>query len=112
LNCIVNSSLLKSLVAKLFGALGVPDNSASLAADVLVTADLRGISSHRCIRLPKLYAPLLKRGSISPTTQLNCLASLGALQKFDANMGLGLALAPLAMEAAISSGKQYGVGLV
>jgi LDH2 family malate/lactate/ureidoglycolate dehydrogenase len=42
----VSASSLKRFACEVFRALGVREGDASVAADVLVTADLMGISSH------------------------------------------------------------------
>jgi malate dehydrogenase (NAD) (EC 1.1.1.37) len=47
----VSASSLKRFVWKVFRALGVKEEDAGIVADVLVTADLMGISSHGVQRL-------------------------------------------------------------
>lgn len=109
---LVDHKSLVSFIVEVLVALGLPNQSAFLASDVLVSADLRGISSHGCARLAKLYVPLLQRGIINSNAQLSILQNHDVIKSFDANAGLGLALAPLAMKVAIDSATQFGIGLV
>ena len=46
---------LKDYVVRFFRAFEVPEIDAQIAADVLVSADLRGINSHGVIRLHSYY---------------------------------------------------------
>jgi LDH2 family malate/lactate/ureidoglycolate dehydrogenase len=46
---------LKNYVVAFFKALDVPEIDARIAADVLISADLRGVSSHGVIRLHSYY---------------------------------------------------------
>lgn len=109
---LVDHKSLAFFITETFVALGLPEQAAILASDVLITADLRGISSHGCARLRRFYVPLLQRGIINPTAQLCLLQNHTILKSFDANAGLGLALAPLAIKYAIDSALEHGIGLV
>ena len=48
---IVQAEPLKAFCVRVFEKMGVPEEDARITADVLVTADLRGIDSHGVARL-------------------------------------------------------------
>ena len=52
---------LKAYVVRFFTALNVPEIDAQIAADVLVSADLRGVNSHGVIRLHTYYGSRLRK---------------------------------------------------
>ncbi len=47
---------------KFMEKLGVPASDAAIVADILIEADLRGVSSHGLIRLSTYYGSRLKKG--------------------------------------------------
>lgn len=64
---------LKGYVTRFFTALNVPEIDALIAADVLVSADLRGINSHGVIRLHRYYVDRLRKGQIDPLSPIKTL---------------------------------------
>ncbi|HEY45350.1 MAG TPA: Ldh family oxidoreductase, partial [Anaerolineae bacterium] len=56
----------------LLRAVGVPEDQASVVADVLVRADLRGTASHGVLRLPA-YVHKIQAGLLKPDTPWTCL---------------------------------------
>lgn len=59
---------LKDYVTRFFQALNVPETDAHIAADVLVSADLRVINSHGVICLHSYYGSRLVKGQIDPAS--------------------------------------------
>lgn len=57
---------LRKTAAGIFEKLGVPQEDALLAADVLVLADLRGVDSHGVSNMLKSYITGYQEGSITP----------------------------------------------
>jgi LDH2 family malate/lactate/ureidoglycolate dehydrogenase len=60
---------LELFCSEVLQAMGVPSGDAATAANVLVTADLRGISSHGVARLG-LHVSELRKGHIRPRSQV------------------------------------------
>jgi L-2-hydroxycarboxylate dehydrogenase (NAD+) len=110
--CRVPSDVLAALLDDLFHALGIGAKDARLAADVLLTADLRGSASQGCARLPSMYAPLLRASVIRAEARPRIQRSYGALAVVDGDQGLGLSVGPKALSLAIRRANQFGVGLV
>jgi LDH2 family malate/lactate/ureidoglycolate dehydrogenase len=61
---------LQTFTAKALECVGVASEDARIAADVVVTADLRGIASHGIARLHH-YLAQLKQGHVNPELRLN-----------------------------------------
>lgn len=84
---------------------------AERAAESLVIADLRGIPSHGVARLA-MYLARIESGVINPDQDLEVVRETGSTASFDAGNGLGLALAPVAMETCIAKAQAMGIGMV
>lgn len=102
---------LKDYVIRFFKALSVPEIDARIAADVLVSADLRGISSHGVIRLHSYYGNRLKNGLIDPTSPLKTLKESPATLALDGGNGLGQVVAYRAMSRCIEMADNAGIAI-
>lgn len=94
-----------------FKAMGCPAADAALAAKVLVAADLRGIDSHGVARLAG-YVRLWEAGRINPLPEIRTVHETPSTATVDGDAGLGLVVAPRAMEIAIEKAKNAGTGWV
>jgi L-2-hydroxycarboxylate dehydrogenase (NAD+) len=94
-----------------FLRIGCSEEHASLAADVLVTADLRGIDSHGIARLTG-YVRLWEAKRIQSDPQIKVVHETPSTATVDGDRGLGLVVAPAAMKIAIDKAKQCGTGWV
>jgi L-2-hydroxycarboxylate dehydrogenase (NAD+) len=94
-----------------FLKIGCNEEEALLAADVLLSADLRGIDSHGIARLSG-YVRLwdVKRVNTSPSIRI--LHQTPSTATVDGDSGLGLVVAPRAMRIAIEKARQAGTGWV
>lgn len=102
---------MRRFVEAAFVALGVPEEDARICADVLLSADLRGIESHGIGRL-KVYTDRIRQGLLSPTTDIEILLDGPAVAVIDGHHGMGPVIARRAMETAIAKAKTIGVGAV
>lgn len=102
---------LRQFVKTVFQRLGAPEASAARAAETLVTADVRGVTSHGVARLG-MYAGQIRSGAIDPAATLTTVRETVATGVYDANSGLALALAPEAMDHCIEKALATGVGMV
>ncbi len=98
-------------VVRVFRALGVPEEDAQIAADVLVSADLRGIHSHGVIRLNSYYGSRLKSGRINPNTPIKTIQEQASSLVLDGGNGLGPVVACKAMSQCIAKAKTAGLAL-
>lgn len=102
---------LKQFCEKVFTAYGMKTDDAALAADVLVEADLRGIDSHGVARLSG-YIRLFKKGRANFKAEPKIVHQTPSTANIDADNGLGLTAAPMAMKIAIQKAKEFGTGWV
>jgi len=102
---------LKIFVTRFFSALGVPEIDAHIAADVLVSADLRGINSHGVIRLHSYYGDRLRKGRINPISPIKVLKENPATLSLDGGNGLGPVVAYRAMSRCIKMADEAGLAV-
>lgn len=107
----ISASALVRACERLLDKVGVPKNEASVIAEVVVEADLRGIESHGILRLPA-YIHRVQAGLMSAHTELRALRDRGASALFDAQHGFGQVAGVRAMEDAIRRAREYGAGFV
>src|SRR5215218_1609820 len=81
------------------------------ATKALLAADLRGIDSHGAARLGG-YIRLIEAGRIKPSATPKIIRQTPATATIDGDKGLGLTVAPFAMQTAIEKAKGVGTGWV
>jgi LDH2 family malate/lactate/ureidoglycolate dehydrogenase len=104
---LVTESALRAFTKNIFLSIGCSEADATLAADVLLLADLRGIDSHGVARLVG-YVRLWEKKRINPTPNIKIVHETPTTATIDGDAGLGLIVAPFAMRVAIEKAKQYG----
>jgi len=102
---------LYSFTESVFLAMGCSAKDATTATKVLIAADLRGIDSHGVARLSG-YVRLWEAGRINSTPNLSIVHETPSTAVVDGDAGLGLVVAPYAMQIAIDKAKQVGTGWV
>jgi LDH2 family malate/lactate/ureidoglycolate dehydrogenase len=102
---------LRAFSASVLALGGVPPDDAELAAEVLLSADLRGIDSHGVARL-RGYHDVLRSGRVNPTPRVRVLRETASTATVDADNGLGLVVAPRANEMAMEKALAAGSGWV
>lgn len=108
----VPEAALRQTVTDIFRKMGVPDDQAKLATDVLVYADLRGVETHGVSNMLRIYIDYYRAGTMNPTPEWKIEREAPATATIDGDRGLGIALGPSAMQLAIDKAKQCGVGVV
>lgn len=103
---------LRETVVSIFEKMGVPRDDCRLAADVLVTADLRGVESHGVSNILRGYVQGYQQGRTNPRPQWRILRESPSTTSIDCDAGLGIIIAPKAMEIAIEKAKKVGMGMV
>ncbi|MBF9251931.1 Ldh family oxidoreductase [Pontibacter sp. 172403-2] len=104
-------SQLFDFTQEVFLHMGCPPKDAKLAAEVLLEADLRGVDSHGVARLSG-YVRLWEAGRINVNPQLRIVHETPSTATVDGDSGLGLVIAPRAMDIAIDKANQVGTGWV
>lgn len=90
-----------------FKHIGCSEADATLAADVLIQADLRGIDSHGVARLSG-YVRLYEKNRINTRPNIRIIREKYGVFTLDADSGLGLVAAPRAMDMAIEKTAHFG----
>ncbi len=104
-------SHLEQFTLQIFRAIGCSDADATMATRVLLSADLRGIDSHGIARLTG-YVRLWEVERINARPSIKILHETPSTAVVDGDRGLGLVVAPFAMNVAIEKAKQVGTGWV
>lgn len=102
---------LLELTTRIFLAIGCPVPEAKSAAAVLLSADLRGIDSHGVARLSG-YVRLWEAKLVNAQPNVRIVHETPSTAVVDGDSGLGLVVAPIAMQIAIDKAKQVGTGWV
>jgi L-2-hydroxycarboxylate dehydrogenase (NAD+) len=110
-DAIVIYHTLWEFVYQVFKKINCPDEEAKTAADVLLQADLRGIDSHGVARLSG-YVRLWEANRINTRPVIRIEYETPSTAVVDGDGGLGLVVAPRAMEIAMQKAKQVGTGWV
>lgn len=106
-----SAETLKQFVTEIFLKVGCPAIEAKQAAEVLVSADLRGVDSHGVARLSG-YIRLQEKGRLNATPNIQTVHETPSTAVVDGDLGLGLVVGPHAMKLAIEKAKNVGSGWV
>jgi len=102
---------LLQFVTGIFSKIGCSDADAAMAATVLLSADLRGVDSHGVARLSG-YVRLWEAKRVNASPQIKVIHETPSTGVVDGDSGLGLVVAPFAMQLAIDKAKNVGTGWV
>ncbi|MBY0477639.1 MAG: Ldh family oxidoreductase [Chitinophagaceae bacterium] len=100
-----------SFTQQVFLAMGCSEADAAVAAKALLAADVRGIDSHGVARLSG-YVRLWEAKRINATPNICIIHETPSTAVVDGDSGLGLVVAPFAMQVAIDKAKEVGTGWV
>ena len=105
--------LLEAFMVDVFKGVGVPEEDARVCADVLVTADKRGIDSHGGGRLKTIYYDRIVKGGIQkPVTEFEVVRDCKATAVVDGHDGMGMVVGKRCMRMAIDKARAHGLGMV
>lgn len=102
---------LQNFAHQVFLKIGCPQDQAELAVTSLLRADLRGIDSHGVARLSG-YVRLWEAKRVNSKPNVRIVHESPSTAVVDGDAGLGLVVAPKAMEIAIAKAKVAGTGWV
>ncbi|MBX9853331.1 MAG: Ldh family oxidoreductase [Cytophagaceae bacterium] len=95
----------------IFNKIGCSGEDAQLATKVLLSADLRGVDSHGVARLSG-YVRLWEAKRINAKPNVRIVHESPSTAVVDGDSGLGLVVAPKAMQIAIDKAQKVGTGWV
>ncbi len=96
---------------RVFILMGCSNTDATIATKTLLSADIRGIDSHGVARLSG-YVRLWEAKRINATPAIKIVHETPSTAVVDGDAGLGLVVAPYAMQVAIDKAKNVGTGWV
>ncbi len=108
----IDFETMERFMVDVFMGVGVPAEDARICADVLITADRRGIDSHGIGRLKTIYYDRIKAGIQYPVTHFEIVRDGPATAVVDGHDGMGHVIARRAMEMAIEKAGSLGLGMV
>jgi len=112
-DCIwIDFETMERFMTDVFRGVGVPDEDAKICADVLITADKRGIDSHGIGRLKTIYYDRIRCGIQKPVTEFEVVREGATTAVVDGHDGMGHVIAKKSMEMAIEKARKYGMGMV
>ncbi|MGH2647735.1 MAG: Ldh family oxidoreductase, partial [Ginsengibacter sp.] len=104
-------SQLHSFARNIFLKIGCSKKEATIAANSLLIADVRGVDSHGVARLSG-YVRLWEAKRINAKPDIKVVHETPSTAVVDGDAGLGLVVAPFAMQVAIDKAKNVGTGWV
>ncbi len=111
--CTIAFDRMEAFMVDVFEGIGVPEADARICADVLITADKRGIDSHGIGRLKPIYYDRIVHDRIqNPVTRIEVVRDHMATAVVDGHDGMGMVIASRCMQMAIEKARQYGLGMV
>ena len=103
-----NVDSLRHFVCQVLTSLDVPSSDATIVADVLVTADLRGVESHGVARLESFYVSRFLSGHLNKRPNISVVREANSSVLIDGDNGLGHPTARVTMERVIDKANRHG----
>jgi len=100
---------LSTITHKLFEEMGFSKEEAAYASDVLVETDRRGVDTHGIARLTFYYRFSANPERANRNAKLHILRDEPPYLMVDADNGLGIVMAPQAVDLAIARAKENGI---
>ena len=105
----VSLTWLDDAITAIFEAAGFSTEAARTVSGVLTEADASGVPSHGAMLVP-MYIKRIAAGSVSREEQAEVVHSFGAVHVLDAKNALGAISGRQAMDLAVASAKEHGLG--
>ena len=108
----VTEKSIRLIVEQLFEKLGVPKKDAIIAADVLISSDLRGVESHGISNMLPLYVEYYQTGHYNPNPDWNIISETSNTAIIAADRAHGIIIGHYAMTSAIDKARKHDIGIV
>jgi L-2-hydroxycarboxylate dehydrogenase (NAD+) len=106
----VRQEIMRVATEQIFERMGLSEEDAALATDVLIFNDLRAVETHGVSNMLRIYVDRYRDGSLEPRPKFTITRETETTVVIDGGGGLGLHVAPRAMDLAIEKAAQYGLG--
>src|SRR5256885_1267990 len=111
MNVLIRAEALSGFGEAILKAVNVPESTARLVATSLVAANLRGVDSHGMQLLP-FYVEQLEAGDMSKTAGGRVVSEMGSCLLYDAENGIGQAVAETCCAHGGRIARQQGMSMV
>lgn len=108
----VEEKKLRSVTKQILLTQNLSDKDATIATDALIKADLRGVESHGVSNMLRAYLGAFKSNSLNPKPNWKVVKETPSCATINSDNGLGIVVAPQAMEIAVEKAKKTGAGIV
>ncbi|MGD0175364.1 MAG: Ldh family oxidoreductase [Candidatus Bathyarchaeia archaeon] len=109
---ILREDQLRGLYEALAKKFGAPGEEASIFADALVQADLRGFDGQGILLMNEHWLKFLRARAIKPGSRVSIVKETSAMALLDGGGGLGQVIGTKAMKLAVEKARKSGVGIV
>jgi len=94
---------------KLFRGMGYSERDATYAADVLTETNHRGVDTHGVARIDFYHMQTLSNDKVNKDAKLEIIRDESPFLMLDAQRGLGIVMAPQAVELALNHASERGI---
>lgn len=108
----VKQERMRAATETIFLKMGLSREDADLSTDVLMVSDLRGCETHGVSNMLRRYVGMYSDGTLNPRPNVRVVRESDVTATMDSDMGLGLHVAPGAMEIAMEKAEKFGMGSV
>ena len=109
---LVTEAAARAATQSIFEKMGMSEEDAVIATDVLITSDLRGCESHGVSNMLRNYVAMYQADRMNPRPEVKTLRETPVSATWDADTGLGIQVGPKAMKLAIEKAEKFGMGAV
>lgn len=109
---VVPESDVRGATEQIFMGMGLSEDNAVVAADVLMFNDLRGVETHGVSNMLRSYVAGYRNETLNPRGQVTTTRETETTAVIDGGGSLGLHVAPHAMDIAVEKAARYGLGAV
>lgn len=111
LNCRLNVSKLENFIVDLFKKMGLSEENAKNSAEVLIQADLTGVTTHGVSKLA-FYSMRYHKKAYNLNPKINQVNNDEKLMLLDGDNGSGLVVGPKVLDECIKKTKENGISIV
>ena len=108
----VEESAVRAATEAIFTSIGLDEANAKRSTDVLIRNDLWGVETHGVSNMLRSYIASYRSGALDPRPKIVTERETPTTAVLDGGKGLGLHIAPTAMEMAIDKARATGMGAV
>lgn len=107
----IQADRLQAFVTEIFVAMGATETDATLTAEHLTLANLKGHDSHGVVMAPS-YVQNIKRGFLNPQAHVEIVRDSGGVMLIDGGAGFGQVVGKEATAIAIDRARENGIACV